>query len=65
MYLPYLERAIHSLANYDGRLSELRKRSFRDRDAFMFRRGKMKDVDPDLGNIDADKVLWQGHWACP
>jgi len=27
--------------------------------------GEMKDVDPVLGDIDADEVLWQGHGACP
>jgi transposase len=24
-----------------------------------------KHVDPVLGDIDADEVLWQGHGACP
>ena len=42
-------------------LGKTRKGLFCRGNTFVFGRGQIENVDPILGDIDADEILWQGH----
>ena len=44
---------------------ELGKRLFRDNNMFVLGRRCVENINPTLGDIDANVSLWQGHGACP